>query len=459
MMRTNLASELLGALRSSAPTSGQAGGNIAELAAPTPRNEQSADPSAIAWLIAVVAVVIQEQGAFVSIPEIMRGDEMRGVVNPYNTAAVLASLVLISAVALRHGGRILALARRNILSVLFIVLVLSSASWSLHPDLTIRRGIGYLLTVFIAIYLTVGFRRDDRFRVMSYSFAVAAVGSFLFVVVAPQFGIMAGPLAGAWRGVFPHKNVLGPVMAIAVFTELYLLCGTTGSSRWRWILLALYLLLVFLSRSTTARILSGFYLGMAGLYLLWRKRRAAAALAWSTLAICFVGAVLLSWNNPGGALSALGKDQTISGRSVLWRVVIERIGERPALGWGYRASWEPEDPVTVLADKLTGNYGVVNSENAFLEITVQLGVVGLLLLSLICGEASWRAIRCCQLGLSSLGWFALSFLIGSIAAAQTTINLAQNQGIDWVMFCVLSFSCGSETRALADYYVAATLYE
>ena len=36
-----------------------------------------------------------------------------------------------------------------------------------------------------------------------------------------------------------------------------------------------------------------------------------------------------------------GKDQTLTGRTLIWPYVIDDISERPILGWGFHAFWSP----------------------------------------------------------------------------------------------------------------------
>jgi O-antigen ligase len=231
-------------------------------------------------------------------------------------------------------------------------------------------------------------------------------------------------------------------MAVAVFTELYLLVVGNGRPPWRWALLSLYLGLVVLSHSATAWFLAALYLTGTGVYLLWRRSRLTGVLA-SIAVLLIVSTVLLFlWDDPQRLLSLIGKDTTLTGRTTLWSVVVEFIGERPVGGWGYRAMWNLDDPTTTLADKLTGGWGVTSSHNAFLEITLQLGLVGLTLMTGIIAIALWRGLRCCRMGILPLGWFSLIFFVGALVAALAIETLGQNQVIDWVVFNVLAFSCG-----------------
>lgn len=405
------------------------------------------NPSVFEWLVVIFGLIVQ-QGAFISMPLVVSGDSLRVTVNPLNTIAVAISMASLALVLLPQIRKLASLARRNVASMLFMVLVLLSATWSIYPDLTIRRGAGYVLTIALASYLVVRFDAGDRMRCLSMSFVFSAVGSLLCVAFFPHFGIMeAGELAGAWRGVFPHKNVFGPAMAVAVFTELYLLIKGEGRSRWRFALLAGFAVLVGLSQSATAWILALLYVGGACLYMLWRRQRLAASVAVLSCSLVVLAAVIALWSDPGMALNAVGKDASITGRTTLWEVVLAFIREKPLLGWGYHAMWVLGDPNTIYADKITGNWGITSAHNAFLEITVQLGLVGFAVILMILVSALASGVRCCRAGIAPLGWFSVVFFVGAILAAQTVETLGRSQSIEWIVFNVLLFGCSMELAA------------
>jgi exopolysaccharide production protein ExoQ len=210
-------------------------------------------PSRLEWAFAIFAAVVQ-QGAWVSIPLYFGNPslDIRQDQNVLNTIAIAGSLLSNMPLCISQRRGIGLLARKNALSILFLLLVLGSALWSIHPELSLRRGVGYVLTLLVATYLTVRFDLDNQMKVLSYSFAISALGSLLFIAAFPAAGIMnVGELAGNWRGVFPHKNALGLSMAVAVFVELFIL-SSHRETRWRYALLAIFLSLVVMSHSATA---------------------------------------------------------------------------------------------------------------------------------------------------------------------------------------------------------------
>ena len=270
-------------------------------------------PSVLVWFVIVFAFIIQ-QGAFIEMP-VLVGSSTGGILqdsNVYNTIGIGISFATIGFLCFSSASELGELLRKNALSFAYIALVLISFLWSIHPDLTIRRAFGYLLTMAIAGYLTVRFSDIERMKLVSASFAISAIGSFVYVAAFPEDGIMhISTLEGTWRGVFTHKNVLGPVMAVAVFTELYILAATGGRPRWRFILLALYLSLVALSRSATALLLSATYITATCIYLLWKRDHALAIVTTIILMLISALAYLSSGSIPSSPLAYLAKIQVL----------------------------------------------------------------------------------------------------------------------------------------------------
>ena len=99
------------------------------------------------------------------------------------------------------------------------------------------------------------------------------------------------------------------------------------------------------------------------------------------------------------------------------------------------------DPTTAQADNIAG-FAVPSSHNAFLEIALQLGLTGLSVVCVLLVVALRRGARCFVSGQSTLGWFSMMFVVGSVMAGLTTETLGQNQVIEWVVFNALLFSCG-----------------
>ena len=205
-------------------------------------------------------VLLVQQDAFVSIPMLIKNlpnGEMRGVENIYNTVGVALSILLIGWICLQRLRPLAYYWQNKPVGNVIYVSCFLSAIWSIHPSITIRRGVGYVLTIIVGALLPLRFGVTGFMKVLSASFAISALGSFVFVAMFPQYGIMqVQSLEGCWQGVFATKELLGSVMAVAIFVELYIVVSCSGKEWWRLGLLAAYGSLVVLSRSMTALLIA-----------------------------------------------------------------------------------------------------------------------------------------------------------------------------------------------------------
>ncbi len=404
------------------------------------------------WMIAIFLVIIQQNAFVDNAYEFLTGGERKGSAeNIFNTASIAISIIFLCIGSARVLPRIRSLALRNAYSILYIVIVLSSVIWSLHPDLSVKRGCAYVLTIGIAGYIAVRFTTEQTLLVLARSFAICGVCSVIYVLLFPEGGIMSGgdELEGAWRGIYPHKNVLGLAMAIAVYVQLHLIATVEQRRIKDYIWVCFFLMLVVLSKSTTAIIASICYIFVAIGYSLWTKNKLYGynMLLVSTLGLVLVFSAFLF--EPDFFFGVFGKDATLTGRTDVWDAVIELISQKPVLGWGYRAMWIPTNSVTMWVDRRTGEWGAPSAHNAFLEIALELGLVGLASVMLIVCQGFWRAIRCCVLGLLPFGLFSLMFFVGTIVTGQTIETLGTNQEIDWLVFNILSFIGGERLAAVS----------
>ena len=88
--------------------------------------------------------------------------------------------------------------------------------------------------------------------------------------------------------------------------------------------------------------------------------------------------------------SALGRDSDLTGRETIWEKVLERASERPWIGWGYATPWAPWDPAF---DGWIIDHGqtVLQAHNMWVDIRMQLGIVGVVLLGLLYLAFVWRS--------------------------------------------------------------------
>ena len=126
-------------------------------------------PSPFAWIVALFAIVAQIHWCrtrnfcstrtralwsnYVGIEPLPYTNPDPLIFRAFSLAS-LVSIVIASSFVYRDIAKLLA---RNGAIIAYISWVVISAAWSLHPDLSLRRGLGCILTILVAAYLAVQF--------------------------------------------------------------------------------------------------------------------------------------------------------------------------------------------------------------------------------------------------------------------------------------------------------------
>ena len=269
-------------------------------------------------------------------------------------------------------------------------------------------------------------------EILSTTFAIIMAWCLIMVAAFNHVGIMTGEFVGAWRGVFAEKNSLGGYMAIG-----FLSCSSAGllnpKRRIMWLLFAsLAAFLVLKSTSKTSLLALIIGMGMMGLVIARRGPIKAVIVAWASLIVLVLSTFILV-ADPIILLKILGRDATLTGRTIIWKA-IERVSmEKPDFGYGYgavwttRGIWSPYYKIGIYS-----GFHPQTAHSAWYEIKLGLGLWGLVMWVLILIQAwltgLWRSFR------DGGGYFALPFLaIYGLMSISESIALGYNE-LRWMIF-------------------------
>ncbi|HEX8692865.1 MAG TPA: O-antigen ligase family protein [Longimicrobium sp.] len=334
---------------------------------------------------------------------------------------------------LRPPGEVFAAALRSPATLLLVGLALASAAWSEFPDITLRRAVAVAGTTFCGFWLAGRFRGREFLPILGWALGIAAVLSVAFAVLLPGLGIHHDELDGAWRGVFQHKNGMGRVMALGTLTFLLLAQrpGASGRRRAYLALAALSVALVLLSRSASSLVALGVLLALVPLYRTLASRSAWLVPAAIAVALPVTALVLFVASDPQAALGLLGKDASLTGRTELWGSAAASLQDRLLGGYGYDAFWQLNaHALTIYA---AVGWEPWHAHNGFLDLGLELGVVGIVLFAAAFFGAVRRATGAVLAGAREEGLWMLSFLSFMLLGNLTESSiLAQN--LHWLLF-------------------------
>ncbi|MGO1661499.1 MAG: O-antigen ligase family protein [Canibacter sp.] len=187
---------------------------------------------------------------------------------------------------------------------------------------------------------------------------------------------------GPIQGLVANSALLGfaALLALIVFS-IQLRGGLVGRVHgWFWVLVAVATLLLTRAATVTVALL---VVVVSLVFALWarrigEKRTPVYVVGASLLAVSVAIAITArSW-----LLPLLGKSPDLTGRFEIWEKVSALASERPAFGWGWISYWAPwVEPFKSLDTKV--GLPVMHAHNAWLDVWLQLGWVGVILFALL----------------------------------------------------------------------------
>ena len=350
------------------------------------------------------------------------------------TQILLFSVYIVSiALLVIHPSRQLLHALRPRLLWLLPLYALVSIAWSGAAAISFRRTVALVGTSVFGLYLASRYSRATLLHLLLVVAVMTSVLSLLISVALPAYAIDD---TGAWQGVFGQKNQLGQFMALSAMLWLiaavrfrrYLLPGIFG---------ALAIVLLVLSRSATAIVIFTTLIATLMLARLLRVRfRLALPIIVLLLALGGYFAVRAA-SDPTAVLGLLGRDSSLTGRTQLWGLVWHMIQERPWFGYGYGGFWLGFDGPSAPVWLATG-WNPPSAHNGLLDLLLDLGFVGLLILVPIVITVFHHAIALARRGRVLDTAFPLIFLVFYLVSNTTESFLVAYNTLSWVLFVTIT---------------------
>lgn len=277
--------------------------------------------------------------------------------------------------------------------VAVIALAFISFIWSDFSSDTFSKVRSELLPMTsFGLYLGASFDIKTLIKKLSNAVIVGLLLSWVTAIAIPSIGKAQGNFSGAWTGVYGHKNSSSTYM---ILTALTLLLASFQKSSQRW--MGVYrhnwfrclgisaFIFIFLTTSGTGLVLSILITFNLLLYSRFRWRGKITVLLLD-LAILVLGSVaIIVLGNWHTILTSMDKDPTLTGRTTFWEVSIQALlNHSPLLGFGRGGFWAPGSPYLqeiARAFGATGAYGggyvPPHAHNGFIELALDVGLVGL----------------------------------------------------------------------------------
>jgi O-antigen ligase len=343
---------------------------------------------------------------------------------------------------------VLALLSRNKALVVVLTVVLASTLWSAEPGIALRRALALILTSGFALWLAMRFPPALLMRLTFAALALVAIASLVAVVAAPSIGIHAGDAhAGRWRGVLGHKNQLGRMMSLGIVLTTVLVTLHQGKTAILVGFAGLFAVLLAMTGSATAVLTIVLALLVLPLTRVVVKHQMPIYLLMSLALVGGIVLVLVTVSLAEPILAALGRDTTLSGRTRLWQLALAEGAARPFLGVGFRTFWLENGPGSEVMTRVSwGEGNIGNGHNAYLDIWLELGLLGLLAYGALLQQAANRIAGLLSEG-EALGPVLAIATVHISLYGMTERVLLEHSDLSWLLLTVLLLQA---TPALAQ---------
>jgi len=387
--------------------------------------------------------------------------------NPVD-AALLTLLIVLGLFVL--GSRVKRttkiLSRNKWLVALFIYMALSIL-WSNFPDISFRRCVrsaGALVMVLVVLTERdpVGAVRAllRRLYLVVIPLSIVAIKYFRTIGVSYNWS----GVEEMWTGLAVHKNNLGQVAMCGGLVATWQILRNWTRKKLTLDLLLLVLTLWVLrgsknSHSSTS--ILGFLVGLVVLFgLQYFQRKGVYAKR-----VILVGVVVMTLLAPlvysafeafdttpvDLVLEATNRDMTFTGRTGLWKDLLNNAEKNPVLGVGFGAFWVgrigyamyPLDNWT----RATPEWRPGEGHNGYLDAYVDLGVLGMVLVFVVISLAFAGALNDLQNDFE-FGSLRLTLLLSIVMNNLTESSLLKGTHSLWFVFLLVAVNVPATSRRL-----------
>jgi exopolysaccharide production protein ExoQ len=382
------------------------------------------------------------------------GANQSDVAVTYDTSLFRLSFIVIYLITaglllLRWKQALYTLAREPLIPAL-VMLVFASTFWSSLPSRTLIDSITLAGSTLFGLYLATRYTLKQQLGLICWAFGIGVVLSFPFAILLPAYGKMGGLHAGAWRGVYTHKNGLGASMVSSTMAFIILAFQYPRQQWLAWIGVILSLVLLVLSRSTAALINVTLIISAITVLKIVRWRYRSLIIAIMSLVLFLEITVILLVGNAETIADVLGKDLTLTGRTVLWSAVWEMIQKQPWLGYGYGAFWDVRSAGSQAAQIwLATGWKMNHPHNGFLALWLDIGLVGLVLFLLIFIQGFYRSLVLVRLDHNAAPFLPVVTLFFLVISNLGESALLESNSFPWVFFVCLTLTVTKELERKA----------
>jgi exopolysaccharide production protein ExoQ len=348
------------------------------------------------------------------------------------------------------------------LSILIALTVLSY-TWSIFPDITLFHIRDILMMTSFGLYFAVRFKLKEQVQLIAFTLLLGGILSAIVALGIPSVGVHAiGAFnieqghAGAWKGVYGHKNVLGSMMLLN--SLVFFTLPKDSSFLYKWVGFTYSIVLMLLSTSKTSLVLAFLLILIMLFYkqFRWKGKISVIFLHIGTLIFGCVALFLITyWVE---LLTGLGRDPTLTGRTYIWETAFSRLMERPFFGFGYSAFWAPKSRYALEASRALSDWVPPHGHNGFVDLALDVGLIGLSLFLITYFTAFAQSLKQAYTPKKPEQLWSLAFLSFLAMNNVTESYLLYLGNFYWVLFIVIVVTLNQQQGLINNVHKMSTTH-
>jgi exopolysaccharide production protein ExoQ len=324
---------------------------------------------------------------------------------------------------------------------IFMGYALLSSLWSSDIIDSMRKVVFLSILIFFGYFLAEKYRPEEQMRLIFAVGCLAVFGSYLMVAMLPSRGL---DNQGHWTGLFGHKNFLGIYLSIYLMSFFFMSRRMTLFRLLGLVAVLFGVLAIYLSESRTGWVTCAFLLAYVCMSRLLKRFKSMDFPAMIFALFSLTG--IFGWiifENFSSFTKSLGKDASLTGRTVIWKEAIWAIGRHLFFGYGYAGFWgghsSESNAVNVQISSALNGQEIYHAHNAVLTLTLQVGVIGMAILAIALFSAFRSAIRSIFVYRSKAALWYLGILLALLVAGSDEsvfMNYLSLMSVLLVLACV-----------------------
>lgn len=318
----------------------------------------------------------------------------------------------------------------------FVFYIFLTCLWSVEVATSFRRVILLISLMSFAAYLTRFYSIDVLYKMIGYIIALTAFIGLCKAVISPSEAFVSGGIReGAFTGMYVEKN--GGARAYVLGITLLLPAVSSGNKN-AWFAASLCLLCLFMARSASGILLlligagSFIYFNrliISNKYLVNKASYVGGIFAY------FVG-LFIAYSAYELLLSLVGRDPTLTNRTVIWDLLAPLINDKINQGYGYGAFWASPS-----VDEFLSLWGYIgNAHNGYLEILLHGGIPMLIIFVFMTLKSFSNAINnACKVKNYKEYNISLCIIIQLLISNFIAYSLPNHNSTDFFIFMLVVF--------------------